>query len=141
MFLHTLKPKTRSKGKKRVGRGGKRGTYSGRGQKGQKARAGHRIKPAEREMIIRTPKLRGFSNKPKDQPAVVINLRQLNNIPDKAITLSVLVQRHLVRDMHAKVKICASGELRSSKDIVGIPVSRTAQEKIKRAGGSFNLSV
>lgn len=40
MQLHELKPKHKAKKKKRVGRGGKRGTFSGRGVKGQKARAG-----------------------------------------------------------------------------------------------------
>ena len=49
--------------KKRVGRGGKRGTTSGRGTKGQKSRSGHRIRPAERDLLIRIPKLRGYRNK------------------------------------------------------------------------------
>ncbi|OIO49751.1 MAG: hypothetical protein AUJ39_00315 [Parcubacteria group bacterium CG1_02_42_13] len=65
MQLHELAPIHINKGKKRIGRGGKRGTYSGRGTKGQKARAGHRIRPAERDLIQRLPKLRGFNNKPK----------------------------------------------------------------------------
>jgi large subunit ribosomal protein L15 len=65
MQLHELKPFHPNKKQRRVGRGGKRGTTSGRGTKGQKARAGHRIRPAERDLIQRLPKLRGFKNKPK----------------------------------------------------------------------------
>jgi len=65
MQLHDLKPLHPNKSSKRVGRGGKRGTTSGRGTKGQRARAGHRIRPAERDLIQRLPKLRGFANKPK----------------------------------------------------------------------------
>ncbi len=65
MQLHELKPNYSNKKGKRVGRGGKRGTTSGHGTKGQKSRAGHRIRPAERDLIQRLPKLRGFRNKPK----------------------------------------------------------------------------
>lgn len=63
MQLHQLQPLYKLKDKKRIGRGGKRGTYSGRGQKGQKARAGHKIRPALRDLIQRLPKLRGIGNR------------------------------------------------------------------------------
>ena len=62
MQLNELKAGTKNKSKKRVGRGGKRGTYSGKGMKGQKARAGKRIRPAIRDLMQRTPKLRGAKN-------------------------------------------------------------------------------
>ncbi|MFH1188555.1 MAG: hypothetical protein V1652_01780 [bacterium] len=65
MQLHELQSLHCNKKEKRVGRGGKRGTYSGRGVKGQSSRAGHRIRPAERDLIQSMPKLRGFANKPK----------------------------------------------------------------------------
>ncbi|MEY3471291.1 MAG: Ribosomal protein [Candidatus Parcubacteria bacterium] len=45
MYIHTLSPDPSQKVKKRIGRGGKRGTYSGKGQKGQKARSGAKISP------------------------------------------------------------------------------------------------
>ena len=60
--LHTLQPFHPLKKKApRVGRGGQRGTTSGKGTKGQKSRSGRRIRPAERDLIIRIPKLRGFA--------------------------------------------------------------------------------
>lgn len=65
MQLHELQPLHENKKEKRVGRGGKRGTYSGRGVKGQKSRAGHSIRPAERDLIQQIPKLRGYANNPK----------------------------------------------------------------------------
>ena len=65
MQLHELKPVYKTLRKKRVGRGGKRGTYSGRGQKGQGARAGRKIRPAERDFIQRLPKLRCIGNRPR----------------------------------------------------------------------------
>jgi len=62
MQLHEIQPIHKNKSKKRVGRGGKRGTYSGRGLKGQKSRAGRKIRPAIRDLMQRTPKLRGVKN-------------------------------------------------------------------------------
>ncbi|MBI2010965.1 MAG: hypothetical protein HYS89_01915 [Candidatus Colwellbacteria bacterium] len=62
MQLHQIQPTHKTPRGKRIGRGGKRGTYSGRGIKGQRSRAGRRIKPATRELIQRLPKLRGAGN-------------------------------------------------------------------------------
>jgi len=57
--LHNIQPNTKRKTPKRVGRGGKRGTYSGRGLKGQKSRAGRKIRPQLRDIIKRIPKKKG----------------------------------------------------------------------------------
>ncbi len=62
MQLHTLQPTHKAKDKKRIGRGGKRGTYSGKGVKGQGARAGAKIRPGTRDLIQQIPKLRGARN-------------------------------------------------------------------------------
>ena len=59
MQFHNLKSKTKRKSKRQVGRGGKRGKTSGRGTKGQNARAGHKKRPELRDFIKRIPKLRG----------------------------------------------------------------------------------
>ncbi len=63
MQIHELQPLHKFSDKKRIGRSGKRGTYSGRGQKGQGARSGHKIRPANRDYIQRLPKLRGIGNR------------------------------------------------------------------------------
>jgi len=60
MQLHTLIPKHKRPAKKRIGRGGKKGTYSGRGMKGLGARAGGRPAPVVRELLKRYPKLKGY---------------------------------------------------------------------------------
>jgi len=60
MQIHQIKTIHKEKEPKRVGRGGKRGTYCGRGGKGQTARAGHKMQPVIRELIKRYPKLRGY---------------------------------------------------------------------------------
>ncbi|MDO8424168.1 MAG: uL15 family ribosomal protein [bacterium] len=59
MQFHTLKRKTPNKKSKMVGRGGTRGKTSGRGTKGQNARAGRKKRPELRDFIKRVPKLRG----------------------------------------------------------------------------------
>ena len=62
MMLHEIQSTDAKKSKKRIGRGGKRGTYSGKGVKGQKSRAGSKIRPAIRDIMNQTPKLRGVKN-------------------------------------------------------------------------------
>ncbi|MDP3953367.1 MAG: hypothetical protein Q8P99_00890 [bacterium] len=62
MQLHELQPKHKNKTKKRIGRGGKRGTFSGKGVKGQKSRAGRKLRPGTRDLMQQTPKLRGARN-------------------------------------------------------------------------------
>ena len=59
MQIHNVKRTTKLKTQTQVGRGGKRGKTSGRGTKGQKARSGHKIRPAFRDIIKKIPKLRG----------------------------------------------------------------------------------
>lgn len=63
MQVHQLKPLNKKKARKRIGRGGKKGTYSGRGMKGQKARAGRKPRPGfaggDTLLIKRLPKKRG----------------------------------------------------------------------------------
>ena len=63
MQLQDIKPRNKPKRKKRVGRGGKRGTYSGKGLKGQKSRAGAKIRPELRDFIKKVPKLKGYNFK------------------------------------------------------------------------------
>lgn len=59
MQFHTLQAKTKRKRSRQVGRGGTRGKTSGRGTKGQNARAGRKKRPELRDIIKRVPKLRG----------------------------------------------------------------------------------
>jgi large subunit ribosomal protein L15 len=60
MQLHDIQPKNRRKKKKRIGRGGGKGTYCGKGVKGQKSRAGNRIRPELRDFVKKVPKLKGY---------------------------------------------------------------------------------
>lgn len=75
MQLHELQPTYPNKSRRRIGRGYTRGKKAGKGQKGQRSRAGHSIRPAEKDLIQRLPKLRGVKNKPR----VYKKNRRMNN--------------------------------------------------------------
>src|SRR6056297_3265124 len=98
MQLHELEPKHKKDKKKRVGRGGNRGTYCGRGVKGQLARAGSGSEPAIRRFIKRYPKLRGYQFKPvQDKPAVInIDVLAANFEEGDKDNPQVLVEKGLV---------------------------------------------
>lgn len=130
---------TRQKYKKpRVGRGGKRGTTAGKGTKGQKARAGRRIRPAERDYIQRLPKLRGHKQKPTREPALPLNLSFLdarfkgNVISERSLQEAGLLYRG------QRAKILGSGEIHRPLTVEGVAVSASAKAKIEKAGGKVN---
>lgn len=141
MKLHSLTPIRHTK-LQQIGRGGKRGTTSGRGQKGQKSRAGHRIRPAERDLILKLPKKRGFRNKPKKEAVVVFNLdtisKKLKTFAGKeplAITMELLKTANMLgKNFDGEVKILGVGELAFPVSVAkDIAVSKSAQEKIGKA--------
>jgi large subunit ribosomal protein L15 len=135
MQLHEIKTKIKKKKIKRVGRGGKRGTYSGRGQKGQRARAGHRIRPAERDIIQKFPKLRGVKNRPRLKP-LVVNVGELTKLFDESlIDKELFLKKGLIKKISQRVKILAKGEINKKVEIKGLEYSKKAKEKIEKAGG------
>lgn len=137
MQFHTLNPTVTHKERKRIGRGGKRGTYSGRGQKGQKARAGRKIRPtAERELISRFPKLRGVKNKPKKEAPLVINIGALSRWEKGGVVSgAILFEKGVIKKTNSPVKILGGGEPKSAFTIRGIPISKSARAKLEKAGG------
>lgn len=143
MQLHTLQPTHPLKSAQpRVGRGGKRGSYSGRGIKGQKAHGGRKIKPAISDLIIRLPKLRGFKNKPRRPSPLVVNVGDLIKVDGDQITPDTLVKAHLInptalRRSHGAVKILGNGEVARALIIERVIVSQLAADKIKAAKGTI----
>lgn len=143
MQLHELKRATPQKAAKRVGRGGGRGKTSGRGTKGQKARAGHRIRPDVREQLKKLPKLRGYSFKSIQNKPLVVNVASLQTAfaAGDTITPALLIERGLIRVRKNAasmpvVKILGDGELSKKLTLSGCVVSASAKEKIEKAGGS-----
>ncbi len=140
MQLNDLKSKN-EKRKKRIGRGGARGTYCGRGVKGQKARAGTGGEPMIRGLIKRYPKLKGH-NTSRSKKNAVVNLENLEvTFQDgDEITPDLLVEKGLIRRVDGKVpeiKILGSGKIKKSLTIKDCKISKSAKKKIKKAGGSF----
>ncbi len=141
MQLHDLKVGKKKK-RKRVGRGGKRGTYSGRGMKGQKSRAGRKLQPAIREFIKKYPKLRGYSfNRLKDKPSVVnLGIIDKKFESGEKITPLNLLERRIIRRIKGripKVKILGEGEVSKKLFFEDCSVSQKAKEKIEKAGGKI----
>ncbi len=139
-----LKRTHANKKPKLVGRGSKRGKTAGRGTKGQKARAGHSIRPAIRDMIKKYPKLRGRgknSNKSIQVAPTTVNIGAIAAVfsKDAAITPATLLAKKLIRRTGGtlpKVKILGSGEISYAVICYDCEVTASAQAKIEAAGGS-----
>ncbi len=140
MQLHELKRDTPYKREKRVGRGGKRGKTSGRGTKGQKARAGHSIMPAIREQLKKLPKRRGYKMPSVQAKALVVNVGELDRAFQSGdiVDRNVIIARNLIRSsLGAKlpIKILGNGNISKKLTIVGCAVSASARAKIEAVGG------
>lgn len=104
MQLHTLKT-GKKRAKVRIGRGGKRGSFSGRGIKGQKARAGRRIRPEMRDLIMKMPKQRGHSYSGPKETLVVVNAAAIAKKfkAGDTVTPKALVAKRLVHKISGKI--------------------------------------
>ena len=141
MQIHELKPKHKNKSKKRVGRGGKKGTYSGKGLKGQKSRAGRKMVPIIRELIKKYPKLRGYRRFAFQDYKAVVNLDTLEKTSKDGEIISPdnLIKKGIIRMIKGKkpeVKILGRGKLSKQLIIENCKVSKTAKEAIEKAGGT-----
>lgn len=146
MQIHEVKPKTKLKTKKVVGRGGKRGKTAGRGTKGQKSRAGHRIRPAIRDIIKKLPKSRGEGvsrNRFKTEAShlVIVKISALNSAFESGDEVSpkTLLEKELIKrggNRVPSVKILADGALDKKLEVYGCAVSKGAKTEILKAGGS-----
>src|SRR3989344_5146613 len=145
MQLNTLKRRHPNYKSRPVGRGGKRGKTSGRGTKGQKARAGHKIRPEWRDIIKKIPKRRGESAsgslKSIRGPFVSLNVgifEQVFESGDKVNPKSLLKKNvmYRVRGKKPEVKILGGGELTKKLTVTDCLVSAEAKAKIIKAGGT-----
>ena len=146
MKLNELKPVEGAKhAKKRVGRGigSGIGKTSGRGQKGQNARAGAGVRPGyeggQTPLYKRLPK-RGFTNIHAHEYAIV-NLGDINALFEagSVVDLEALKKVGLVKKEHEGVKILGNGELDKALTIKAAKFSKSAVEKISKAGGTVEV--
>jgi large subunit ribosomal protein L15 len=138
------------KNKKRmiVARGGRRGKTSGRGGKGQTARAGNKRRPEWREMIKKIPKLRGrgvSSNKPIGVKSAIVNLGKMDEIFNAGdlVTPTILVEKGVIGMQSGKiprVKILGEGEITKVVKISGCEISESAKAKVLKVGGSIEMN-
>ncbi len=139
--LSNLRPPRGSRHRKvRVGRGigSKLGKTAGRGNKGQKSRKGYSrragFEGGQMPLHRRIPK-RGFHN-PFGRDFAVVNVETLNAFtPGDTVTPEMLIARGLVRRERGAVKILGDGDLKVALTVRAHAFSKSAQEKIARAGG------
>ncbi len=140
MQLDTLKRENPNKKAQQVGRGGTRGKTSGRGGKGQTARAGNKRRPQIRDIIKKLPKLRGYRFNSPSIKSSPVNIGALNIFETgEIVTPASLFEKNLVRRVGGvipHVKILAKGEITKKLSITGCTVSVSARTKIEKAGGS-----
>jgi len=143
MNLSTLRaPKKANSNKKRVGRGmgSGMGKTSTRGHKGQRSRSGSRMmrgfEGGQMPLHRRVPK-RGFTNIFKTEYTVV-NLDRLASLGEKTVTQDVLVKARIV-GQNDLIKVLGDGELKSAITVHAHKFSKSAQEKITKAGGKAEV--
>jgi large subunit ribosomal protein L15 len=143
MNLSTLRPpKGATAKRKRVGRGmgSGMGKTSTRGHKGQRSRSGSRMirgfEGGQMPLHRRLPK-RGFTNIFRKEFAIV-NLERLVELGEKTITPEVLHKARLA-GKNDRIKILGDGELKSAITVHAHKFSKSAQEKIAKAGGKIEV--
>lgn len=150
--LHQL-IRTSKRSYRRVGRGqgSKRGKTSGRGGKGQTARAGHKVRPELRDIIKKLPKRRGYGkNRGRTVDgtrldAIAISLSRLDRLFESGseITSALLKERGILGRISGEAKIVGPSSAEATKGkgeakkfiIKGIAVSSSARAAIEKAGG------
>ncbi len=135
-------PKKSSEKRKRVGRGmgSGMGKTSTRGHKGQRSRSGSRMirgfEGGQMPLHRRMPK-RGFTNIFR-QEYNIVNLERLAELGESTITPEVLRKLGVISTKHP-VKILGNGELKAALTVQAHKFSKSAQEKITKAGGKFEV--
>ena len=138
MQIHQLKLKKRKK-RKTIGRGGKRGTYSGRGNKGQKARSGGNVDPlfegGRSSLVERLKKVRGFKSPHAKKVNINLNDLERNFENGEKVDVKNLIEKGLIGKIEARngVKILGTGKL-SKKITVDkeILMSQSAKKVIEK---------
>jgi len=143
--LHDIGPPAGARRRrKRVGRGtgSGHGRTAGKGEKGQKARSGPRIRPwfegGQLPLHRRVPK-RGFTNRYRRAYAIV-NLKDLERFePGARVTPGLLQELGRIKDLEMGLKVLAGGTISRPLNVSAHRFSRRAVEKIVAAGGTIEV--
>ena len=135
-------PEGSKKGRKRLGRGpgSGLGKTSGRGQKGQRSRSGGRVgrgfEGGQMPVQRRLPK-RGFKN-PFRKNLAAVNVGALEAFEDGAVVdIEALLERGIVKKAQDGLKVLGDGDLSKKLTVKARGASKSAIEKIEKAGGTF----
>jgi len=147
MNIHELSPAPNSAKKaKRVGRGigSGLGKTSGRGQKGQNSRSGGGVRlgfeGGQMPLIRRLPR-RGFNNANFKKQYSIINVSDLERLDDGAVVdAKLLLNENIISKIEDYgVKVLGNGELTKKLTVKAAKFTKSAQEKIEKAGGSIEV--
>jgi large subunit ribosomal protein L15 len=144
MNLSNLRaPKKANRNKKRIGRGMGSGTgkTSGRGHKGQGSRSGSSLmrgfEGGQMPLHRRLPK-RGFTNIFRTE-YTVLNLDRLAELNETELTIEFFASKGLLKKNEGLLKVLGNGELTQAITVHAHKFSKSAQEKIEKAGGKAIL--
>ena len=145
MQKHNLKRLHKNKEAQQIGRGGTRGKTSGRGTKGQNARAGHKKRPELRDFIKRIPKLRGrgknINTSIETKPTVIsLSVISKNFSEGDIVSSQALKEKGLIttkKGIMPEVKILG-GLIDKKLVLSGLSVSASVRKGIEGAGGTIS---
>ena len=143
--MKLVKPVNSIKKSRRVGRGNGSGLgrTSGRGHKGAGQRSGfkHRywFEGGQMPLYRRVP-MRGFNNSNFQKSYEIVNLSKISKIKDKNIDSEVLFKNGLISSVFAAVKILGNGDIKQKINIQADLISKSAVEKLNKAGASVQIS-
>jgi large subunit ribosomal protein L15 len=146
MEQYDLKPPVgANKKRKRIGRGdgSGHGTYSGRGIKGQKSRAGGGVRPSfeggQLPLVKRLPRVRGFTNIFKTE-YIVVNIKKLGVFDaNTEVTPQALYEAGIIKSLKKPVKVLGDGEIDRPLVVKAHKFTTVAGEKIAAAGGRVEV--
>jgi large subunit ribosomal protein L15 len=137
MQINDLKVSPKKKSK-RVGRGGKKGTYSGKGMKGQKARSGFSqastFEGGKTGLTERTKKVRGFKSLQEGNLAINLDVLENKFQEGERVNKEALLAKKIIKKDQVP-KILSDGIVSKKLNIEGVKVSQKAKKKIEEAGG------
>ena len=141
MNLGTLKPNKGSTHRtKRIGRGngsGQGGT-AGKGHKGYQSRSGTKnrfhFEGGQTPLMRRLPK-RGFSNYGFRKEIQIVNLEQIDSLEIDKIDTNILYEKGVIKKLNVTLKILGNGDLKNRVEITADMFSKSAIEKLEKAGG------
>lgn len=131
----------KAKSSKRVGRGGKKGTYSGSGMKGQKSRSGYSrratFEGGRTALAAKTKKVRGFKSTKADFQVVSLSAIDKKFKSGEEVSLQTLKERKLISKDYVPTKILFSDGFSKKITVSGLSCSKTSQTAIEKAGGEI----